>query len=149
MAAERAPEIEQLVRDLLRGYQEGDVELISRHTSNDPAAISVGSDAGEVMRGYDEIVGLLRGEMEHRTPESPRLTADEIDAYREGDVAWATMLGAYATGEGAAIPARGSAVFHREDGDWKMVAWVFSFAVPNAVLEPDSQVLEQLAVATV
>lgn len=148
MAAERAPEIEQLVRDLMQAYQEGDLELLSRHTSQDPAAISIGTDAREVMRGYDEINGVLRSELEQRTPESPRLTADEIAAYREGDVAWATLLGAYSTGEGAAIPARASAVFHREDGDWKMVAWVLSFAVPNEALEEGSPLLEQLVVAT-
>jgi ketosteroid isomerase-like protein len=149
MAAERAPDVEQLIRDMLRAYQEGDVEFISRHTSNDPAAIAVGSDASEIARGHDEIVGLMQGDIEQRTPESPGVSVEEIDAYREGDIAWATMLGAYAGLGGGAIPIRGAGVFRREDGDWKMVAWVFSFAVPNDALEPGSPVLERLTVTTV
>ncbi len=148
MAAERAPDVEQLIRDMVLAYQQGDLEFISRHTSNDPAAISVGSDAGEIARGHDEIVGLMQGDIEQRTPESPRLSVDEINAYREGDIGWATLFGAYATDSGA-IPVRGSGVFRREDGDWKMVAWVFSFAVPNEALESGSPVLERLTTMTV
>lgn len=144
MAAERAPDVEQLVRELLRAYQTGDVETISRHTSNDPAAILVGSDAREVARGHDDMVAMIRGDIDQQRSESPRWSPDEIEAYREGDVAWATMLGPYSIGD-TAIPARALGVFRHEDGDLKVVAWVFSFAVPNEALEPGSAVLERLA----
>ena len=40
-------------------------------------------------------------------------------------------------------------VFRREDGDWKIVNWTFSLAVPNDALEPGSPVLAALAVAHV
>jgi hypothetical protein len=149
MPAERAPDVEQLVKDMNRAYKEGDLEFISRHTSKDPAAIAVGSDASEVSRGFDEIVDLMRPELSQRTPDSPALSIDEIDAYREGEIAWATMFGTFAPGENGAIPARAIGVFRREDGDWKMVAWLFSFAVPNEALESGSPVLERLAVAKV
>ena len=81
--------------------------------------------------------------------DAPGWAIEEIDAYREGDVAWATILGPYPIGDGDAIPARGSVVCRREDGEWKIVNWTFSLAVPNDALEPGSPVVAALAVAHV
>src|SRR3989442_10097543 len=108
----------------------------------------VGRDATEVARWHGEIVAMLRGDMEERRPDAPGWTVEDIEAYREGDVAWATILGPYPIGEDA-IQARSAVVFRREDGEWKAVNWVFSFAVPNEALQPGSAVLAELAVAHV
>lgn len=149
MAAEHAPEIEQLVRTLLDAYRSGDVETLSRFTSSDSAAMLVGSDATEVARGHDAIVAMLGWDVERRAADAPSWAVEEIEAYREGDVGWATILGPYPIGDSKTIPARGSAVFHRQDGEWKIVNWVFSFAVPNEALRPGSAVAAELAVARV
>src|SRR5919204_4964798 len=141
MAAEHAPEIEQLVRRLTEAYRKGDVQTLSQLTASDPAALLIGSDSSEVARGHDEIVTMLGGDVEHRPAEAPSWAIEEIGAYREGDVAWATVLGPYPMGGGVMIPARAAAVFHREEGEWKIVSWVFSFAVPNEALSPGSAVM--------
>jgi ketosteroid isomerase-like protein len=148
MAAEHAPEIEELVRTLIDANRSGDIDTLARSTSTDPAATIVGSDASEVAHGHDEIVALLRGDMEQRRSDTPHWQVEDVEAYREGDVAWATILGPYPVGDDA-IQARSAVVFHREDGEWKVVNWTFSFAVPNDALEPGSPVVAALAVAHV
>jgi ketosteroid isomerase-like protein len=149
MAAERAPEVEELIRELNRAYNDGDVESIVRRQSKDPAAMAVGSDPNEVARGPDEVASMFRGENEERTPDSPRWSPEEVVAYSEGNVAWATVLGPYEIGGGSALQGRGIGVLHREEGEWKIVSWVFSFAVPNHALEQGSPVVERLATAKV
>jgi hypothetical protein len=109
----------------------------------------VGSDASEVARGRDAVVAMLGGDVEQRPANERTWAVEEIDAYSEGDVGWATILGPYAVGDAEAIPARAAGVFHRENGEWKMVSWVFSFAVPNEALRAGSPVVAQLAVAPV
>jgi ketosteroid isomerase-like protein len=148
MAVEPAPEIEQLIRDLSRAYREGDVEFIDRHTSRDSATMVVGSDAREVAHGHDDVVAMMRGDVERRPADTPGWSIQEIDAHREGDVGWATVLGPYPLGDGPAVPARAAVVVHREDGDWKVVSWCFSFAVPNEELQPGSPLVDRLAAAT-
>ena len=149
MAVEHAPEIEELVRRLNDAYRRGDVDTVGRSLSSDSATMVVGSDASEITRGRDEAVAMLRGDVEQRPADAPGWAIEEIDAYREGDVAWATILGPYPIGDGDAIPARGSVVCRREDGEWKIVNWTFSLAVPNDALEPGSPVVAALAVAHV
>ena len=149
MTVEHAPEIEELVRKLNDAYRSGDIDTVTRSLSSDSATMVVGSDASEVARGRDEAASMLRGDVDQRPADAPGWSIEEIDAFREGDVAWATVLGPYPIGEADAIPARGSVVFRREDGDWKIVNWTFSLAVPNDALEPGSPVLAALAVAHV
>ena len=148
MAIERAPEIEAFLREAGAAYQRGDASFFERFTSRHESAVVIGSDAGEISRGYSEIIEMLSRETQARTPESPRLAFDDVDAYREGDVGWAIVLGRYQIVEDAAIPARVTVVLHREDGEWRVLSWCFSFAVPNEEIRPDSQFVRRAAIAS-
>jgi hypothetical protein len=79
--------------------------------------------------------------------EYPRLELGTIDAWRDGAVAWATALGEFQLTADAAIPSRVTAVLHRDEGDWKMLNWCFSLAVPNEQLEPESPLVQRTRVA--
>jgi hypothetical protein len=65
-------------------------------------------------------------------------------AHREGDIGWAVAEMAAIVGENE-VPTRGTAVLHRENGQWKFVQWTFAVVVPNEVLEPGSPLLETVA----
>jgi SnoaL-like domain len=148
MAIERAPEIEAFLREAGAAFQRGDASFFERFTSRHESALVIGSDASEISRGYSEIIEMLSRETQARTPESPRLAFDDVEAYREGDVGWAIILGRYQLVEGAAIPARVAAVLHREDGEWRLLSWCFSFAVPNDEIQPGSPFVQRAAIAS-
>jgi ketosteroid isomerase-like protein len=147
MAIESAPDVEQHLRKAAEAFRQADSSFVERFTSKHESALLIGSDAHEVAHGYDQIVGLMTSEMEHRS-EYPRLDLGTIEAWRDGDVAWATSLGEFQLDEKAGIPSRATAVLHREDGDWKIVNWCFSLAVPNEELNPDSSLVRKVPVAS-
>lgn len=149
MAVERAPEIEQRLREGTEAFRRRDREFFERFTSRHESAMTVGSDADEVARGHDQIVRIMSMEMDQRSSEYPRLELGKVEAWREGDIGWATSLGEFQLSGEAAIPARTSAVLHREDGEWKMLNWCFSLAVPNEELRPDSPLVRQTQAASV
>jgi ketosteroid isomerase-like protein len=135
MPVEPAPEVEQLIRELVAAIGNGEVEAIERTTSADPSALVIGSDATEVARGRDEIVAMMRGEMDARAGEaSPRWTVDTVEAHRDGDVAWATVIGPFRI-EGGTLDARGSGVLRREDGEWRIIQFTASLLVRNEAIE--------------
>jgi ketosteroid isomerase-like protein len=55
----------------------------------------------------------------------------ELDAFVEGTVGWASSRFRWMSKDGSEIPMRWTAVFHREDGEWKMVQVHASVGVPN------------------
>ena len=59
------------------------------------------------------------------------LVPGEVQAYREGSVGWAADRPTFRLPDGTTLPARLTAVFHREDGAWKMVQSHASFGVRN------------------
>jgi SnoaL-like domain len=142
MAIERAPEVEQLLRDGLEAFRRGDTSFLERTTSRHESALLIGTDAREVAHGYDEIVGMLEGEARERVSDYPRLELQTVEAWHEGEIAWATLFGDFELDERAAIPARGTAVLHSEDGQWKILNWCVSLAVPNAELRRDSPLVQ-------
>jgi hypothetical protein len=55
----------------------------------------------------------------------------EVKAYEEGTVGWAADQGHFLLPDGSEVPFRITAVFHREDGDWRLVQEHASVAVSN------------------
>jgi ketosteroid isomerase-like protein len=65
--AERAPEIERLLRDTMGAVERGDIETIERRTSREDCLVGIGSDASEWAEGHEESMQLWRESM----PEGP------------------------------------------------------------------------------
>jgi hypothetical protein len=148
MAIERAPDVEEQLRQGSEAFRRSDRAFFGRFTSRHESALLVGSAAHEVARGHDAIVGLMETELDQRSSEYPRLELGDIDAWRDGEIGWATALGEFQLSADAAIPSRVTAVLHHEEGDWKLLNWCFSLAVPNEQLEPDSPLVRRSRVAS-
>ena len=58
----------------------------------------------------------------------------EAEAFREGTVGWGVARPTLTLPAGKAISPRWSAVFHQEDGEWKLVQLHASVGVPNEAL---------------
>jgi hypothetical protein len=127
--AERAPEIEQLLRDTIGAMQRGDIDTIERRTSRDDCLVGIGSDASEWAEGYEGNMRLWRESMPEDLSKM-RSALDDVAAYREGSVGWAAARG-YFELDGKRVPVRLTMVVHEEDGEWKAVQSHASIGVPN------------------
>lgn len=123
----RSPDVERLIRESSEAMLRGDTKAVLDTTSKEPGVIMIGSDPNEWWRGHDAIVDALRSEVEDGDT-SGEIT--EVEAYEEGDVAWATMRGAFIDRNGR-VAFRGTTVLHREDGQWRVVQSHASIGVPN------------------
>jgi ketosteroid isomerase-like protein len=127
--AERAPEIEQLLRDTIGAMERGDIDTIERRISREDCLVGIGSDPSEWVEGYEDNMRLWRESM----PEGPskmRSSLDDVAAYREGSVGWAAARG-YLELDGKRVPVRLTMVLHEEGGEWKAVQSHASIGVPN------------------
>ena len=123
-----SPEIEKLIRDSSASFERGDMSVIERTTSKQPGVVSIGTAADEYERGYDRITNQLAVERET----TPRLhyRIREIHAFEHGDVGWADGIGTFEL-DGKTVESRGTSVYIREDGEWRVVQAHNSIGVPN------------------
>jgi hypothetical protein len=126
---ERAPEIEELLRDTIGALERGDIETIERRTSREDCVVSIGSDPSEWGEGHDEVMRLWR-ESSTEGPLKVRSGLDDVAAYREGSVGWAAGRGWFEV-DGQRVPVRLTMVVREEDGGWKAVQSHASIGVPN------------------
>jgi hypothetical protein len=145
MAIERAPELEELSKQMLDAYQTGHIETIDRAMSHDDAVMMIGTDPEEIWEGHEATIAALRDEMGSLQEETGFESIHIEDrAYCEGDVGWIVTKGKFRLADGSEIPTRGLSVAHREDGQWKFVTGMYSIAVPNAALESGSPMAQAL-----
>jgi ketosteroid isomerase-like protein len=127
---QRSPELEDLVAAWFAAATAGDASLVDAHVSRRPGARLIGSDPEEWFRGGDAIATFLRGEVDGAGGQVTFIPSN-VEAFEEGTVGWATTTLTITRADGKQIAPRWSAVFHREDGAWKIVQTHASIAVRN------------------
>ena len=127
---EKSPELAALLAEWFRAASSGDTGWIERHVSRRAESRLVGTDPTEWLAG-DDVVDFLAREA--------RAFAGQVsidpgtpEAYRVGDVGWGITRPTIRMPSGMEIRPRWSAVFHREDGQWKMVQIHASLGISNA-----------------
>jgi ketosteroid isomerase-like protein len=126
---EQSSELKRLVTAWFESASAGDASLVDRHVSRDPSARLIGSDPNEWVAGPD-VAEFLRGEVE-RSGGKVSFRPSETEAFSDRAVGWAATRLTITLPDGRSISPRWSAVFHREDGEWKFVQTHASIAVPN------------------
>jgi ketosteroid isomerase-like protein len=127
---EASPQIEQLVADWFAAATRGDASLVNAHVSSSEATRLIGSDPDEVFAGGAAVADFLTGEVESAAGHAS-FEAQDIEAFSEGAVGWATARLTITMPDGRHVSPRWSAVFHQEDGVWKFVQTHASIGVPN------------------
>lgn len=131
---ERAPDIEQAVRDSVSAMVRGDLDEIDRQMSRNACAVSIGTDASEWAEGHENIMRLFQDSGPTELGISVGL--DGVKAFREGDIGWAACHG-YFESDGKRVLTRTTIVVRREDGEWKAIQAHSSIGVPNDhILDP-------------
>ena len=124
------------IRDaVLRFYEAmgtGDGPALERLFSRQGGALAIGSDPGEWWAGHDAIVEAFQAQLHGRS--SRKIVPGKLKAFAEGTVGWAADRRTMRLASGKEITVRETMLFRQEDGEWKLVQFHASVAVPNAEL---------------
>ena len=124
---EPSEEIRRVIDRWTTAIAEGDAETALGRLSEHPGALIIGTDPAEWWRANE--TRAVWGRQIEELGTFP-VTADEITAWEEGSVGWASVKETIAW-EGKTVEARASYVLHLERGEWKVVHVHWSFPQPN------------------
>ncbi len=128
---EQAPELEQLTLRFYEALGRGDGGLVRELTSSKSGVLGIGSDPNEWWEGAGTIAAHFKAQLEAFGGEL-EVVHGAPHAYQEGSVGWISdRAAALRLENGTEVPFRFTAVFHKEDGDWKMVQFHTSVGVLN------------------
>jgi adenylate cyclase len=127
---QESPELIALVERMYAAQAAGDVDWLATHLSTAEGALTIGTDPAEWWEGA-QVRDRWLAQMAAGTGEA-RLTATRLRAFEQGDVGWVADEPRIELPDGTALTMRATAVFHREDGEWRLVQGHSSLGVPNA-----------------
>jgi ketosteroid isomerase-like protein len=126
---ERSDELRDVMLQFYSALSSGDLSFIDRHFSTAEEVRGIGTDPSEwwsghkLMNVWKEQVAALGGSMP--------ISAGDLEAYAEGDIGWVADRPTLDVGDGNPVAIRLTAVFRKEDGDWKLVQSHGSIGLPN------------------
>jgi adenylate cyclase len=125
---EPSEEIRRVIERLTKAIAEGDNASVLGRLSDDPGTLVIGSDPAEWWRGHE--ARAVWGRQIEEFDGSFLVTAEEIDAWEEGSVGWASVKETISW-EGQEIEGRASYILHLEHDEWKVVHVHWSFPQPH------------------
>jgi hypothetical protein len=128
---ERSAELQDIILAAFEDYSSDNASSIERHTSRQAGVRLIGTDPNEWFEG-EQVAEVLKREAQD--PSFRVSSLDELEVFVEGSVGWASGRPTWMLEDGTEIPSRWTAVFHKEDGEWKMVQAHTSVGVPDEQL---------------
>ena len=125
---EPSEEIRRIIERLVKAIAEGDKESALGRLSDHPGTLLIGADPAEWWRGHD--ARAVWGRQIEEFDGSFLVSANQIDAWEEGTVGWASVKETIEWG-GKTIEGRASYVLHLEHGEWKVVHVHWSLPQPH------------------
>lgn len=122
-------DLEQFMLRLYQAFSRGDVVFLERVNSKERGLLTIGTDPSEWWEGYNEVTRIYRTQLKELS-EDLQIAPGKPKAFTEGTVGWAADRPTFVVG-GKQIPFRLTLVFHREDGEWKIVQMHASIGVAN------------------
>jgi ketosteroid isomerase-like protein len=122
-------EIKDAMLRVYAAHASGDASASLRLFSRQEGVLAIGTDPNEWWAGFDTIAQVFKAQLPEMGGKI-QVKAGDLHALAEGTVGWAadcpTMQAL-----GQEIPMRVTAVFHQEDGAWKIVQYHVSIGVLN------------------
>lgn len=125
-------EVRNAVLGLYESMGTGDVSAIERLFSCHTGVLAIGTDPDEWWAGHETIVEAFKAQLQGSG--TRKVEPGDLNAFAEGSVGWASDRRSMRLASGEEITIRETFLFHQEDGDWKLVQFHASAAVPNAEL---------------
>ena len=119
------------LRDLMLRFYEasttGDLTFVDRHVSRQEGAAFIGTDPDEWWEGFEALREAMGGMLQ--------IVPGQIRAYSEGSLGWVIDRDTlFRLPDGTEMPFRNTAIFRREDGEWKLIHAHSSIGVSNEEL---------------
>ncbi|HEY0070188.1 MAG TPA: nuclear transport factor 2 family protein [Chloroflexia bacterium] len=127
---EESAEIRSVAMHYFDAICRGDTGYLEQFVSRDDSTLLVGTDPNEWWTGYERIIGIWKAQFEAVGGSFP-IRANNLQAYRDGNVGWFAAQPVITLPDGIGAPLRMTAVVRKEDGDWKLVSSHASFGVAN------------------
>lgn len=124
---ERSTSIAEHLQTLYTAVAAGDGDTVAQLTTGRPGLVFIGTDPDE----WFEDLGQVRAMLEAQAGAGVKVRGGQPVAFEEGTVGWVADQGHFLLPDGSEVPFRITAVFHREDGVWKMVQEHASIAMSN------------------
>jgi adenylate cyclase len=118
---EQSDELRELMVRFYEAVNDGDFSFVERYVSRQEGALFVGTDPNEWWDGFEAFVEAMRTQDEAIGDGGLQIVPSQLQAYREGSVGWVIDRESFQLPDGTEIPIRNTAVFHQEDGEWKLV----------------------------
>lgn len=126
---EPSPELREIIVGWFEAAANGDVSVTPGHVSRQTGMRIVGTDPKEWLDG-EQAYAFLKEEAEG-VGGKIKVVISDAEAFTEGDVGWGVARPIITLLDGAQVSPRWSAVFHREEGQWKLVQLHASIGVSN------------------
>jgi ketosteroid isomerase-like protein len=126
------------LRDLMLRFYEasttGDRSFVDRYVSRQEGAAFIGTDPDEWWEGFEALREAM-GAQSEATGGMLQIVPGQIRAYSEGGLGWVIDRDAlFRLPDGTEMPFRNTAIFRREDGEWKLIHAHSSIGVSNEEL---------------
>lgn len=122
-------ELRDLYLRLCEAQASGDIAFVERLFSRQTGVLAIGTDPSEWWAGSDRWLQALKAQAEALGGGIPLVAGDPL-AYEEGTVGWVADQPRFRLPEGD-VPFRLTCVFHREEGEWRLVQTHASVGVAN------------------
>jgi ketosteroid isomerase-like protein len=127
---QESQELRRVVESMYAAMMEGNADWVAGKLSDSDATLVIGSDPGEWWEGGRTVRQMWAAQLQAGLG-GAKLEPRRLQAYEEGDVGWVADEPRMVLPNGGQATMRMTAVFRREDGDWKCVQSHASIGVPN------------------
>ncbi len=126
---EQSTELKALYLRSCEAQSNGDYSFFERHFSQEEGVLAIGTDPAEWWAGYATITRVFKAQLKE-TGEF-EILADAPQAYSDGSIGWVADQPTLKLPDGTEMPIRLTAVFQKEQNDWKIVQWHVSIGISN------------------
>lgn len=124
---ERSTELAAILQSIYTAVSDGDANTLTEFLTGRDGLLFIGTDPDE---WYDD-ASSVKAMLTAQAAAGVTVRGGNIVAYEEGTVGWVADRGEFILSDGTAAPFRMTAVFHRENGNWRLVQEHASVAVSN------------------
>ena len=126
---EQSTELKDLYLRICEAQSSGDYSFFEHYFSNKDGVLAIGTDPAEWWAGYDTITKVFRSQLQETG--GFQILAGTPQAYHDGSIGWIAGQPIVKLSDGTEIPTRLTAVFQKDQNDWKIVQWHFSTGISN------------------
>ena len=129
---EQSTELKELYLRICEAMSSGDYSFFERCFSQKDGVLAIGTDPTEWWAGYATITRMFKAQLKETG--GFQILADTPQAYSDGSIGWVAGQPTLKLPDGTEMPFRLTAVFQKEQNDWKIVQWHVSIGISNEEL---------------